>query len=141
MLCETSPCFVCLKLLVLNFLCTVLHQTFFQCKKNLFSYLGRKRRIKWWVEELRRRAANTNWSFLNALMIESLKGFSRFSKEAMEEGSKQNLTPSRKAFWNLLMGMKMMRKKNVLLPSILMSRKPRNLQLFCTAFILSIHLG
>ena len=90
--------FVLIKLLVLNFLCSVLHQTFFQCEKNLFSYLGRKRRLKWRVEKLRRKAANTNWSFLNALMIESLKGFSRFSKEAMEEGSKQELDSIKKGF-------------------------------------------
>ena len=38
--------FVLIKLLVLNFLCSVLHQTFFQGEKNLFSYLGRKRRLK-----------------------------------------------------------------------------------------------
>ena len=72
--------FLLIKLLVLKFLCSVLYLTFFQGEKNLFSLLRRKRRLKWRVEELRRRAANTNWSFLNVLMIE-LKGFSRFTKE------------------------------------------------------------
>ena len=95
--------FLLIKLLVLKFLCSVLYQTFFQGEKNLFSLLRRKRRLKWRVEELRRKAANTNWSFLNVLMIE-LKGFSRFTKEAVEEGSNQELDSIKEGFLKSLNG-------------------------------------
>ena len=72
-------------------------------------------------------------------MIESLKGFSRFTKEAVEEGSNQELDSIKEGFPKSLNGDEDDKEKEWAISKYTDVRKPRNPQLFCTVFLLSIH--
>ena len=72
-------------------------------------------------------------------MIESLKGFSRFTKEAVEEGSNQELDSIKEGFLKSLNGDEDDKEKEWAISKYTDVRKPRNPQLFCTVFLLSIH--